>query len=378
MILKTFIHDTAEVSDKDNWVKKQLQTCPYLFIDSIEGYTVDMSSGVSILMERARVDYNEIILSNTQQIVQAIKEQDGKDKSIQRKINLANIFGLELYYLLYSVIPHHVWLYKFNNSGNGNLEIEFDSYSSFGVWLENKRTIHVTKTFGHGNVRNFKTSQFKDLPGFDQTLRNNNTPWLGNLDAFISTRNGQPIALIEFQNTSKDPRYHCNNIYFLNGADINRVKSWEIARVHSRLPFFIIVWSKNNDGFKIKSLDCCSFLQDNSTLFAELKGCARGDNNATEKVSQEGTSYSFSNGPQGFSSINHNPPLSKKDKTFPSLYYKYKNYYSTKEIFIDNFLAKVGICPKCGNKLVPRSGPFGSFIGCSSYPTCHFTYKGDI
>lgn len=32
-----------------------------------------------------------------------------------------------------------------------------------------------------------------------------------------------------------------------------------------------------------------------------------------------------------------------------------------------------GICPRCGGKLVERSGRFGSFYGCSNYPKCKFT-----
>ena len=32
-----------------------------------------------------------------------------------------------------------------------------------------------------------------------------------------------------------------------------------------------------------------------------------------------------------------------------------------------------GICPKCGGKLVLRSGRYGSFYGCSNYPNCRFT-----
>ncbi len=31
------------------------------------------------------------------------------------------------------------------------------------------------------------------------------------------------------------------------------------------------------------------------------------------------------------------------------------------------------ICPKCGGKLVQRSGRYGSFYGCSNYPRCRFT-----
>lgn len=29
-------------------------------------------------------------------------------------------------------------------------------------------------------------------------------------------------------------------------------------------------------------------------------------------------------------------------------------------------------CPKCGGRLIPRKGPYGSFFGCSNYPECKF------
>ena len=36
---------------------------------------------------------------------------------------------------------------------------------------------------------------------------------------------------------------------------------------------------------------------------------------------------------------------------------------------------RAGICPKCGGNLVLRNGKYGSFYGCSHYPTCKFTKK---
>ena len=31
------------------------------------------------------------------------------------------------------------------------------------------------------------------------------------------------------------------------------------------------------------------------------------------------------------------------------------------------------ICPKCGEKLIERTGKYGKFIGCSNYPKCKYT-----
>ncbi len=33
------------------------------------------------------------------------------------------------------------------------------------------------------------------------------------------------------------------------------------------------------------------------------------------------------------------------------------------------------ICPRCGGRLVSRSGKFGSFYGCNNYPRCRYTFR---
>ena len=50
----------------------------------------------------------------------------------------------------------------------------------------------------------------------------------------------------------------------------------------------------------------------------------------------------------------------------------------TKTEHIDNIYkmrhnVQMGICPRCGAKLVPRNGKNGEFYGCSNYPSCTFT-----
>lgn len=36
-------------------------------------------------------------------------------------------------------------------------------------------------------------------------------------------------------------------------------------------------------------------------------------------------------------------------------------------------IQSTGLCPKCGGKLVERTGKFGIFYGCSGYPKCKYT-----
>lgn len=40
-----------------------------------------------------------------------------------------------------------------------------------------------------------------------------------------------------------------------------------------------------------------------------------------------------------------------------------------------NAKIKDGVCPRCGGQLVKRHGKYGSFYGCSNYPSCKFTLK---
>ena len=48
------------------------------------------------------------------------------------------------------------------------------------------------------------------------------------------------------------------------------------------------------------------------------------------------------------------------------------NYLMKNDIELKRNIYK---CPKCGSRLVPRSGQYGKFMGCSNYPNCKFTKK---
>ena len=144
MSLVVFTKESAEVSASRNWVKKQLEKSPFIHVDSIEGYTVNPNKGVSILMERAKVDYDEISCLSTEEVISEITQNDGSEGSIRRKINLAQRFGIPFHYLLYSEQPqHHAWVYRFDASGKGELVKEFDSFGLFGLWLDEQRTLTI-------------------------------------------------------------------------------------------------------------------------------------------------------------------------------------------------------------------------------------------
>ncbi len=326
-------------------------TCPLFFVDSIEGYTVDPDKGVIVLMERAKVDYNEVSRLSTEEVINDIKLNDGCNGSMRRKLNLAVLFGIPLHYVLYSETPqHHVWVYSFDSSENGQLLKEFNSFSSFGIWLHRLRTLVITKNYGHPNVTSYETSQFSDLPGLDQTLRKNQTPWLANLDAFLSDTQGQPIALIEFQKTKSSPSSHCNNYFYQLGQDLKRFETLEIARVHSKLPLIILVWNEDvNLGYKIKQVDCCAFPNYSSDSKQNLAQYATAIGPQKEiirdRICKKDTSFTYSLINSNVSRVSHKPTLSEKKKTFPSIYYKYKEYQTNSATLLEKVTQILSMYP---------------------------------
>lgn len=92
-------------------------------------------------------------------------------------------------------------------------------------------------------------------------------------------------------------------------------------------------------------------------------------------------------------SVIYNFQLVPTIKNFKSIYLNDKDVINVENILLENDIrqdvdnkthiqnlrkaktksAKItGICPKCGGKLVKRSGKYGSFYGCSNYPDCKF------
>ena len=54
-----------------------------------------------------------------------------------------------------------------------------------------------------------------------------------------------------------------------------------------------------------------------------------------------------------------------KDKSIRKMHYEN----------IKNNIVNENECPKCGAKLIEKTGKYGNFIGCSNYPKCRFIKK---
>lgn len=337
MAFTNFRKETSERSDTSNWAKKSLiQNTKYHF-DSIEGCNENDSNIATHLMERARVDFNG---NDTDMTLESIRDSIATletEEVLQRKMNFAKAFHMNLSYVLYNDETQRVWMYEFDSTDSLKFVQKFDSYTSFSDWIAQIKGWKSTKPF----------REIADLPLFDKVLRRAGTAWPTNIDCFVSDESGQPIAILEFQNAKNTSVIdHCNNEFFLCKQtyfdswghikyhdDIRRWLSQEILRVQSGLRLFIITWAQGQDDFILKEVSQITFPelpfgQDwNKTNrykrdmhdFAMTK-----TREAAQKIAQTYQSYIIKYEHPVMKRVVYNPPLSSKNKSFPYIYYSYK------------------------------------------------------
>ena len=336
MAFTNFRKETSERSDAANWAKQSLIRNTAYHFDSIEGCNENDQNVATHFMERARVDYDGVDNMSLEDIRQAIIQLETIDV-LQRKINFANAFGRSLTYILYNNETGYVWMYEFYDIITLKLITTFPSFVAFSQWIQTIK----------GWISRKKFREISDLPEFDIALRKAGTAWPTNIDCFISNSNNQPVAILEFQNAKlTSVKDHCNNEYFLCKQqyynkyghidyhdDIRRWQSQEILRIQSGLRLFIVTWAQNSPDFALKeveiivfpllpySKDWTKFNQYRTDMhnFASTKRSEFG-----RKIAQTYQSYHLEYNPPTMNMIEHNPPLSKQNKTFPFIYYKYK------------------------------------------------------
>ena len=84
----------------------------------------------------------------------------------------------------------------------------------------------------------------------------------------------------------------------------------------------------------------------------------------------------------GLASVKEEPEYrTLSPREMEKYYYKLYEYWKANGInpeeHIENIRAaeeklEEGICPRCGGRLVPRTGKYGQFLGCENYPKCKF------
>jgi hypothetical protein len=337
-MLTNFRKETSERSDASNWAKRSLiENTPYHF-DSIEGCNENDSNVATHLMERARVDYDGNDANMDIDAIRIAILTLETEAVLQRKINFARAFLLNLTYVLYNDETQKVWMYEFESFESLKFVQKFDSFIAFSNW--------IAQIKGWKSTKPFRESQ--DLPLFDKVLRRAGTAWPTNIDCFVSDSNNNPVAILEFQNAKNTSvKDHCNNEFFLckqeytnpvTGVvkyhdDIRRWLSQEILRVQSGLRLFVVTWAQGTEDFILKEIEEITFpelpfakdwnktnrYKQDMHNYAVKKDAVSGS-----RIVRNYQSYSLEYEPPVMKSILHNPPLSAKDKTFPFIYYKCK------------------------------------------------------
>lgn len=356
MKLTNLRKETSERSDASNWAKQSLISDTPYFYESIEGCNQNTNNVVTHLLERARVDEVEG-KSTKQEIINDIIEIEGTE-TLQRKINFATLFGINLSYILYCDESESVYHFEFISITEVNFNKKHNSYKEFADWIAEIKGWKSTKAF----------REYNDLPHFDKELRKHKTPWPTNIDCFFTDAENNPIGIIEYQN-AKDTGVltHCNNDHFQcriayeeNGYygsytvysdDIRRWTSQEILRVQSGLRLIIVTWSQSNKDFIIKELQSVAIPffpeKDGKPIWKEMSRYKSALNryvlsNRTKEnediISKNAKTYNLTNDDGAMGSVVNEPILSYGAKTFPSLYYKSKNKSSENNDFIKSFI----------------------------------------
>ena len=342
MILSGFRKETSERSDVNNWAKDILRTNTGYHFESIEGCNQNDNNLVTHLFERARIDYALDGESTQTQIIEQILNLEGEE-TIRRKINFARRFGIPLSYVLYCDENELVYLINFTSPATAEIVRIFNGYREFANWIAEIKGWRSAKAF----------REMPDLPHFDKRLREERTPWPTNIDCFICDNSNNPIAILEFQNADKvGVANHCNNDYFLckmtgtnqwGGTvyhdDIRRWTSQEIIRVQSGLRFFIITWAATEDNFTLKEVEEITIPhfpnlttgQPDWTLQHQYKAALHRFSNSRPRskelartIASDYKTFNFSYTPTVMTKTIHHPPLNTADKTFPLIYYRYK------------------------------------------------------
>ena len=336
MAFYNYRKETSERSDASNWAKKILVEKTGFFFDAIEGCNENNQNVVTHLMERARVDVIDGH-STIQNVLSSIIRLEGSDV-LQRKINFAKAFQRPLTYVLYCDEKEYVWVFTIKSLTECEFTASYNTNKAFSEWIASIKGCQSTKPF----------REREDLPYFDKVLRRSGCAWPTNIDCFISNQNFEPVGILEFQNAKNtEVLKHCNNEFFLGkfvrynqygypsyDNDIRRWQSQEILRVQSGLRLFVVTWAQNSKDFILKEIDVISFPalpfgQDWKRHGEYQKLMHDYANNHDVKVAQtimhNFATYKLAYYPPNMHLEFHQPPLSGKDKSFPLIYYRYKN-----------------------------------------------------
>jgi hypothetical protein len=337
MELKNLQKQSSEVSDDSNWIKKILiENTPFKY-NSIEGCNQNNENKVTHLFERAKVIVEGNGDFNLDNILKLIIELETKE-NLENKIEFAKCFGIPLSYILYCDENENVFTFELDSSDKIRHIRTDASYKEFSVWIQSVKGWKSGKYFREG------------LPNFDTKLRDAGCAWPTNIDCFICNEQGQPVGILEFQNADvTGVQAHCNNDFFLckiayknkHGYinyhdDVRRWLSQEILRLQSNLRLFVITWTKKNKSFVFKQIEKITFpdfpYANDWKAHGEYRDALHQYTNLNKSqeqlaaISKKYESYNLSYSHSKMNKLTHSPTLSLEDKTFPNLYYTFKDY----------------------------------------------------
>lgn len=342
MAFSNYRKETSEKSDSTNWAKQQLIAGTSYHFEGIEGCNENAQNVVTHLMERARVDFDGNDNASIDDVYNAIVNLE-TISVLTRKINFADAFGLPLTYILYCDEVQKVWRFEFMSFNNLRFIESYDSYQQFSNWIYTIKGWRSTKTYREDG-----------LPYFDIALRRAGTAWPTNLDCFICDSNNLPVAILEFQNAKTvSVRAHCNNEFFLCKQsytnqygyiayhdDIRRWVSQEIIRLQSGLRLFVVTWQQNVPDYILKEVEKVTFPllpgPADWTMTNKYKAAMNRYANTRKvddarAIANNFCAYSLIYSNNQMTSVTHNPPLSFRNKTFPFIYYKYKELLTNEQ-----------------------------------------------
>lgn len=334
MAVLSFRKETSERSETQNWVLTELSVSHNFYFAGFEGCNENNEHKVTVVMDRLSIELDDLdnVNLSVDEVLGIIKASEGDQ--LNGKIKFCNLLGLPYTYILYCYTNECVWLYELSFD-EIILKQTYTSFKEFSTWIQEIK--------GWKSNKGFRERQ--DLPVFDIELRKAGCPWPTNIDCIAFSREHNPIAVIEFQNTAKvSVSEHYNNAYYFPrrnnraneahvGVDEQRWRSQEILRLQSGLPHYTIVWSKSEDVIIVKKLECVIFPdysdpQDSEAYVADLADYGESlledphhiKNVKYNTVRNKYSSYSLDYKLNKMDKESHLPPLNIEDRTFPFIY----------------------------------------------------------
>lgn len=216
-----FSKESSERSDKKNHFKHIFNQDKFTIYE-FEGYTIK-NNAVSLILDKYKIiKENYTVKKNIQEFLDDFKDYIGEEPLIN-KFKFSKKINVDWHVMFYKEEDKNERLFSYVMINltkiieNGYRPLKEKKH--FLLWKKNS----TLKSFSDllSRYRSYvMTSNFiqQDLPLFDTVLREDYTPWPGNLDGLLFYKS-KPLYLVEFQKTKDDVKDHDNNNYIFVGEE---------------------------------------------------------------------------------------------------------------------------------------------------------------